>query len=270
MKGKYLLAFFALALTLPLLAAESVTYLSFNVAGGAGNVRGFRQPMRLPEVAALIKSLDADFVALQEVDKNVGRNGNPKRDTAAEIAKAAGYPYAHFAKTIPLKGGEYGIALLAKKAPDSVTDIPLPKTNEQRVLIDARYKLPSGHILAVLATHLDFPSSARQKQTKAIVEHLRAHPADAVLIAGDLNATLESPELQTFVKAGFVPFNPTPINATYLGDDERGGAIDHVFGWARDGLSWKPDAKASRIVRYDHQAPLSDHYPLLIRATLMP
>ena len=128
------LAALALAALLPALAPAQdalpadLAYLTFNIGGGA--VSDFD----LPRAARTIKDLGADFVALQEVDQYVGRNRNPKRDTAGDLAKAAGYPFHHFAKAIDLRGGEYGIALLSKHKPLSVKVIPLPKTNEQRVL----------------------------------------------------------------------------------------------------------------------------------------
>lgn len=260
------LAALALAALLPALAPAQdalpadLAYLTFNIGGGA--VSDFD----LPRAAQTIKDLGADFVALQEVDQYVGRNRNPKRDTAGDLAKAAGYPFHHFAKAIDLRGGEYGIALLSKHKPLSVKVIPLPKTNEQRVLLDARFRMADGKTLALLATHLDFPSSARQKQTQAILRHLRENPADRVLLAGDLNANLGSPELD-ILAAELTPLTPEPDKFTYLDPDSK--AIDHFFGRALPGEAWKA-LPGSRRVTYGDQPPISDHIPVLLKARVVP
>ena len=259
------LAALALAALLPILApAQDVptdlTYVTFNIGGGA--ISNFD----LPRAAQIIKALDADFVALQEVDQWVGRNGNPARDTAGDIAEAAGYPHHVFAKAIDLRGGEYGVALLSKHEPLSVSRHLLPSSNEQRVLLDARFRMADGKTLAILVTHLDFPSSARQKQTLDILRYLDENPADRVLLAGDLNAELGSPELDILASA-LTPLTPDPDSATYIGDQEDAKAIDHFFGRTALGEAWRmfPD---SRHEDYDDATPVSDHVPVLLHVAV--
>lgn len=265
-------ALFALALTLvapPLRAAETVptrvTYVTFNIGGGAGSKFGFRQPFDMPRAGAYLKSLKADFVALQEVDWFVGRNRNPKRDTAGELAKAAGFPHALFGKAIPLNGGEYGIALLSKVKPTSWETCRLPSKGEQRVFIDARFPMADGKTLAVCATHLGLSSEERTRQAEAILAHYREKPADRLLLAGDLNATMKEPEFK-LLDAALTRLSPEPEKYTWLGDDSRGGpAIDHVFGRALPGERWVA-LPATRRLEYKDQAPLSDHIPVLVEA----
>ena len=226
------LAALAVTALLPALAPAqdavptTLSYLTFNIGGGAPENFGYKHPFDLPRAAQTIKKLDADFVALQEVDQFVGRNKNPKRDTAGDLAKAAGYPYHHFAKTITVRDGDYGIALLSKYKPLSVKSFVLPKTNEQRVLLDARFRMADGKTLAVLATHLDFPSSARQKQATAIVQYLKDNPADRVLFAGDLNANLDSPELKILATA-LTPLTPT-ISETFTTPHTVSHTVPHT------------------------------------------
>lgn len=270
-------ALFALALTLvsaPLRAEETVpsrvTYITFNIGGGAGSKFGFKQPFDMPRAGAYLKSLKADFVALQEVDQFVGRNRNPKRDTAGELARAAGFPHALFGKAIRLGGGEYGIALLSKVKPSSWETCRLPSRGEQRVFIDARFPMADGKTLAVCATHLGLSTEERTRQVEAILAHYREKPADRLLLAGDLNATLNEPEFK-LLDAALTRLSPEPEKYTWLGDNpafnnSRGGpAIDHVFGRALPGERWVA-LPATRRLEYKDQAPLSDHMPVLVEA----
>ncbi len=242
-----------------------VRLVSFNIGGGAGGKYGFRQPFDMPRAGAYLKSLKADFVALQEVDRFVGRNGNPKRDTSGDLAKAAGFPHETFGKAIPLRGGEYGVALLSKAKPLSVETVALPSKGEQRVFIDARFRMADGKALAVCATHLGLSTEERLAQVKAILAHYAAKPADRLLLAGDLNAEQGDPDLQALAKA-LAPLTPEPDQKTWLGG---GKAIDHVFARALPGERWQ-SLPASRRLPYVDQAPLSDHMPILVEAEVVP
>lgn len=266
MRSCIVLLALALMLVSPsLCAAETVptrvTYVTFNVGGGAGSKFGFKQPFDLPRAGAYLKGLKADFVALQEVDQHVGRNGNPKRDTAGELAKAAGYPHALFGKAIPLRGGEYGIALLSRVKPTAWGTHRLPSKDEQRVFIDARFPMADGKTLAVCATHLGLDTQERTRQVEAILAHYRKHPADRLLLAGDLNCGLTTPELKRLA-ADLHPLTPEPEKMTWLGG---GPAIDHIFARALPGERWVA-LPATRRLEYTTQAPLSDHMPVLVEA----
>lgn len=244
---------------------DALTYVTFNIGGGAPSAFGFHQPFDLQRAGNYLKSLNADFVALQEVDRFVGRNGNPKRDTAAELAKMAGFPHVLYGKAMPLRGGEYGIALLAKMKPETWRVIPLPGEGEPRVFIDARFRLADGHTVSVCATHLGFPSVVRQSQVRAIIAYYQENPVDGILLAGDLNAETGSPELKILKKV-FTLVTPEPGQMTWLGG---GKAIDHFLVWACRSGSWKVLSETRRLP-YTTQKPLSDHMPVLLRVRWMP
>ena len=241
---------------------QELTMVTFNIAGGAPSKYGFKQPLDLPRVGRYLKSLNADFVALQEVDQFVGRNGNPKRDTAGELAKAAGFPHALFGKTIPLKGGAYGIALLSKTAPERWQVVNLPGTGEPRVFIDARFRLSDGRTLAVCATHLTCDEPEQDKQAQAICEHFKKNPADAILLAGDLNAEAESAPLKT-LQTLFTLATPEPDKLTWLGG---GKAIDHFLIAPRKG-AWRILPETRRLPYAKDVKPLSDHMPVLLHVS---
>ncbi len=240
--------------------------LTFNVAGGAAGAYGFTQPMNVERTAAIIRDSGADFVALQEVDKNIGRYGNPRRDTSAVLAEAAGYPFEHFGKAVSIGGGDYGNALLSKTKPAGLKTVRLPGTGEARVFIDARYTMAGGKTLSVCATHLCHASSAsRLAQVEGIIAHYAANPADRVIIAGDLNAAYDSPEL-TRLNEVFGCLTPEPEKATYLGG---GKAIDHVYVFPKSGtwglvVGTGGEAVSGRRGAPEGEPPASDHLALIV------
>lgn len=234
--------------------------LTFNIAGGAGNAHGFRQPMNVAGVAQVIRDSGADVAALQEVDKQVGRRGNPKRDTSGVLAQEAGYPFEFFARAIPLSGGEYGNALLSKTKPVSIRSVTLPGSGEARVFIDARYPMADGKTLAICATHFCHKSSdSRLAQVEAILAHYRENPSGRIIVTGDLNARHDSPELKRLGET-FTCLTPSPEKSTYLGG---GKAIDHIYAYPKDDWRAVPEGKSGRLSYPDPTTPLSDHWPLL-------
>ncbi|MFN7131836.1 MAG: endonuclease/exonuclease/phosphatase family protein, partial [Myxococcales bacterium] len=108
-----------------------------------------------------LRSLDADIVALQEVERRTFRSGG--MDQAAFLAKESGYAFHHFFKARDCGPGEYGLALLSKHP---LTDfrrmpLPVPPKLQQRVLGSAVALLPWGR-LSVHVTHLTHVFHARR------------------------------------------------------------------------------------------------------------
>ena len=248
----------------PQAVPDEVSYVTFNIGGGASSQFGFEQPFDLPRAGACLKSIGADFVALQEVDTFVGRNRNPKRDTAADLAKAAGYPWYSFGKAIPLRGGAYGIALLSRHTPISVGHFPLKDPEEPRTFIDARFRMRDGRILAVCATHLTCGNdAARAQQIQTILNHYKAYPADRLLLAGDLNDAADAPALK-LLETELPRLSPDTEAMTWLGG---GKAIDHIYGRGLPGERWTVLPGSGRLP-YTGQKPLSDHMPVYVHARL--
>ena len=161
-----------------------------------------------------------------------------------ELAKRAGY-HAYYGKTIPYKGGSYGIGVLSKEKALSVEFHPLPCRKEPRGLLVVEMK----HYY-LLATHLSLVK-ADQETSVEIIRDIAAKLSKPVFIAGDMNAKPNS----TTVKA-FKEF------ATILNDDskptfphkKKSGCIDYVLG-----------TKGNFKVLGDHvyaDSPASDHFPL--------
>ena len=222
---------------------------TFNIRHGAPS-RGYRgDPER---VAAACASLAADVLALQEVDQGLARSGGA--DLAREAAEAAGMNYV-FAPTMPLRGGNYGNALLVRGAIDDVEILRLPggyrfwvrREPRNAIVATIRPDRAAGRPVSVAATHLSTQRWASRGQLSQVVDRLTSRPRPHVLL-GDLNRT--SAEVKSHPAFGRIGFadggEPTfPALKPVL-------RIDHV---ALNGL----DIEAVAAVRL----PLSDHLALV-------
>jgi len=155
----------------------------------------------LARIAALVDSVRADIVLLQEVDRNTERSG--RVDQPATLARLTGYGVA-FGKSLDYQGGDYGIAILSRWPITSDTTIHLPVeppqqrsggSYEPRVALRALLAAPGGP-LAVVNTHLD-PSGDdgwRRQEIRTVlglVDSLRARGIPT-LAGGDFNSVPES------------------------------------------------------------------------------
>lgn len=191
---------------------------TFNIMSGRSAADGRLVPERL---AAAIAALDADVVALQEVDRNQPRSAH--RDLAAEAAAAMNAVDYRYQPTVvgtpghdwrpvteaPLPDGAptYGIALLTRLpisqwSTSTLRAAPVygpvvvpgargkmrvvPVRDEPRAVITAAIDRPAGRLL-VAATHLSFIPGWNVFQARRVVKALAAQPAACRLLLGDLN-----------------------------------------------------------------------------------
>lgn len=192
-----------------------VRLVTFNLLHGRSLVDGLVDPGRL---ATAVAALDADILALQEVDRDQSRSGN--LDLTAIAARALDAPEHRFAAAVvgtPGQGfrplthdddghGEpcYGVGLVSRfpvrtwqvtrlrAAPvRSPVYVPGPGGglvllhDEPRVVLAAVLETPYGPVTAA-ATHLSFVPGWNARQLRQVVRALRALPAPRVLL-GDLN-----------------------------------------------------------------------------------
>lgn len=144
----------------------------------------------LEAIAKVIKDLNPDLVALQEVDVYTGRSG--AFNQAEELGKMTGLS-AHFFKAIDYDGGQYGVAILSRYPVTESHRYPLPgiegQGGEPRILATATVELSSKEKLLFACTHLDAQkeSGNRLVQMKAIAG-LLGESSIPVILAGDFNA----------------------------------------------------------------------------------
>ncbi|HKY13506.1 MAG TPA: endonuclease/exonuclease/phosphatase family protein [Microthrixaceae bacterium] len=166
----------------------------------------------LEAVVSTLRSLDADLIAVQEVDRGVSRSGG--LDQAAILADHLGMRLA-FAPAIETGGGTYGHALLTRREPTQVTVAELPGRpgDERRVALHATVVAPSGEPVSVTALHLQ-PRRRHDRRAAVAVAQLRAALEHAGtrhhrrLLLGDLN--LDPPAAAPVLRAAGLQLAATP------------------------------------------------------------
>lgn len=160
---------------------------------------GVDSRLDVARIAALIRELDPDLVALQEVDKNCTRSGNV--DQPAELARLTGL-HAVFEKNIDLQRGQYGNAVLSRWPIQKHRNLHLPclKNGEQRGALIVDVAVPSTESdemaipLSFISTHFDHRSDDQERLESAAVVNglLKEAGTRRMLLAGDLNASPDS------------------------------------------------------------------------------
>jgi endonuclease/exonuclease/phosphatase family metal-dependent hydrolase len=140
-----------------------------------------RNPAR---IAAVIRSLDADIVSLQEVLSDPGADPSSQLRILAE---KTGMHMAVAGPTIWKADGQYGNALLSRFPITRVRlhDISLGAF-EPRGIIDADIRV-GDRTVRVLATHFGLWPMERNRQALRLLEILPENPARPLIVMGDMN-----------------------------------------------------------------------------------
>jgi endonuclease/exonuclease/phosphatase family metal-dependent hydrolase len=223
---------------------------SYNVHRCVG-VDGRRDPAR---IARVIRELEADVVALQEVD-----GGDDPDDPLGTVARAAGY--AVFAgPTLERDDTPYGNAVLTRLPARRLARHDLSVAGrEPRGAIELAVQGPAGG-LRLVATHLGLGRRERRAQIRRLLALVESAPDGPLALLGDMNEWLplgrSLGSLQR--RLGACPALPTfPARRPLL-------ALDRI--WV---------LPASAVVRRSvHRSPLarraSDHLPVVAELALGP
>jgi endonuclease/exonuclease/phosphatase family metal-dependent hydrolase len=219
----------------------------------------------LARIAALVDSLRADIVLLQEVDRNTQRSGGV--DQPAVLSKLTGH-HAAFGKSLDYQGGDYGIAILSRWPISAETTFHLPVTPPQersggsyepRAALRVIIASPAGP-LAVVNTHLDSSGDDKWRRQEirtvlAIVDTLRQRGIPT-LAGGDFNSTPESSTQETVRASGLRDawvLCGQGDGLTYPADSSV-KRIDYLF------LSGAATCRGATVVKTD----ASDHRPVFL------
>lgn len=135
-------------------------------------------------IARVIAELDADVVALQEVDGGYHSVGV---DQMAELAGAADM-VAVAGPTMVRASGHYGNALLTRAAAAAVRHVDLSvRGKEPRGAIDVDLAI-GDRLVRIIVTHLGLRRFERVRQVEQILSCVKvALPGTLTIVAGDFN-----------------------------------------------------------------------------------
>jgi endonuclease/exonuclease/phosphatase family metal-dependent hydrolase len=234
----------------------------------------------LDRLRAAVKDIDADVLALQEVDCDQPRS--QMADLTAVAAEAMGAASHRFvaalsgtpgATWIAATGAEqpgtaaYGVALLSRYPARNWQTIRLPRIptrfpmylpapgkvmvvrEEPRAVVVAQLETPCG-ILTVANTHLSFVPGWNRVQLRHLRRDLAAMPGPRILM-GDLNMTPPVPTRVTGFRA--------LAGACTFPADAPAQQLDHVL------VDGGPASAGLRVTGSSApEMPISDHRPLII------
>jgi endonuclease/exonuclease/phosphatase family metal-dependent hydrolase len=215
--------------------------------------RGMDDELNLERFAARLGSLDADIIALQEVDLGVARsNGvNQARSLGSRLGR-----HAAFGSFMPLGDGYYGCGILSRFPIVATRSIRLPDGNEPRVALEVDVRLPDDSVLTVINVHFDWvdDDAFRFAQAERVAEHIRSRGGTGILL-GDFN---DGPESRTLTLARSVASEaakPRDARLTFPASEPT-VEIDYIFTWPKD--AWT--AESTSVV---DERLASDHRPVL-------
>lgn len=160
------------------------------------NIKTLNGGTSLHEVKEDLATLQADVVALQEVDRNAFRSNNV--DMVKEITKDTPYTYSYYFPSMWLIDGYYGLGIISKYPIKEVASQQLPTQllEEPRILTKSIIALPDRDI-NVYNTHLSFRNREDRKRQIVFIEN-NVEIENSILM-GDFN-TFTLPDFFTLPK----------------------------------------------------------------------
>jgi endonuclease/exonuclease/phosphatase family metal-dependent hydrolase len=218
--------------------AIQVRILSYNVR----NCNGMDGVVDYARVADIIKRINPDVVALQELDSATVRSKGVV--VLDELARLTGM-YKTYGASIDYQGGKYGIGMLTKEKPVSWKRIPLPGSEEPRSLLIVEMEK-----IVVGCTHFSLTQEDRLASA-TIVSNAFKEYSKPVMLAGDLNAVPGSAVMNSIdAKWDFL----TDISVPTV---PSGRCIDYIMGLKSENRTF---VTKKTVVEQEHVA--SDHLPV--------
>ncbi|MGF1735193.1 endonuclease/exonuclease/phosphatase family protein [Photobacterium satsumensis] len=224
----------------------------------------------LTEIAKAIKALDADIIAVQEVDVLTARSGNVNQPK--KLAELTGLNI-EFGRAIDFDGGQYGLAIASKYPFLNTEIIELPSGNrEQRIAFEANIDVPGFEApITVYNTHLDTKEDPSMR-----VDQVRSLNDTAIdtrgikILMGDMNDVPQSityQELSRYwnnLEDGSVDFRSWPASNPEI-------QVDYVMTGKAQKWKIKEVAVPQNNTKYaDFNWPaVTDHLPIIVEMKMI-
>jgi endonuclease/exonuclease/phosphatase family metal-dependent hydrolase len=212
------------------------------------NIRAARSAP-VDTIAAELQAMEADVIALQEVDVRARRTGFV--DEPAGLATTLGFQYV-FAASIKWDEGDYGLAVLSRWPLAKVRRYRLDATAaaEPRIVLEV-VVCAGGRPLHIFNHHADGRRASREVGFPELRAIVQPHVGHGILVLGDFNEHSDSPGMRGLIDAGLVDLGAEqPVNTS------RAGRIDYLL--ADDPLARL--ASTARVWPTDN----SDHNAVLV------
>jgi endonuclease/exonuclease/phosphatase family metal-dependent hydrolase len=153
-------------------------------------------------LAAEIRAMQVDVLALQEVDVRTRRGGFV--DEPVELATALGLNYV-FAASIKWDEGHYGLAVLSRWPLVNVERHRVNSTPEAepRIVLDVTV-CADGRPLHLLNHHADRRTASRALGFADLRQIAKDDFGRGILVLGDLNEYPDAPGVRSLIDGGFV------------------------------------------------------------------
>jgi endonuclease/exonuclease/phosphatase family metal-dependent hydrolase len=233
----------------------------------AGSRREETSVVDLAAVLAAVRALDADLLAVQEVDRQLARSD--RADQPRSIAEALGDDWSwSYAPALvgndfrPLSGPDpggpaYGTLLVSRLPLEAVEQLRFPPAGggEQRTALVGTIRVGSRPV-TVAAAHLSNKQGHNIRQLRELQGVLAARPAPRLLL-GDLN--LPSTVLLLASRRGW----PECGRGRTIPNSRPTQQLDHVLRNDPSGVLRPRDARVA-------VAPVSDHRALVVDLDVAP
>lgn len=225
----------------PAHAKEPLTIMTFNIR----HAQGRDGQIDLNQVAALLRDMDADIIALQEVDRF--RRRSAYQDQVQTLATSLQMQW-RYAPSVEQGSSQYGNAILSRFPIEQSEFIRLSGERESRSVLETTIRV--GPLpLKVVTMHLGVGLADRLNQMPLLLERISSYDGPTVLM-GDWNMSAVDPLLQPLTSKWTLL--ALPIEASTV---ENGRQIDHIY------INYGGIQEEA----WTHLTTSSDHKPVLAR-----
>lgn len=227
---------------------DTIKILSYNVR----NCKGLDNVTDYDRVAKVISRINADVVAIQELDSATERSN--RIVVLNELARKTNR-FPTYNASISYQGGKYGIGFLSRERPIRSEALSLPGSEEKRSVL-----LIEMDKYVVCCTHFSLTQKDRAESVD-IINQLVAKYAKPVFLAGDLNAVPDSPEM---IKLAKVWQTLNDVSKPTIPADQPTKCIDFVM--AQTNKAFRFEVVKSVV---EAEPVASDHLPVWVEVMVI-